>query len=410
MRLIYLHQYFTFPDSNGGTRSYDLAKSFSQKGIDVVVITTSAQFKKTFNKGWNILEKDGLKLYVFKQDYNNSMSNIERIKVFVIFVIHATMKLFSLKSDVILATSTPLTIGIPALINKWFRKTPYIFEVRDVWPEAVIAIGALKNKFTINVLRLLEKLIYQNSSFIVPLSIDMKNSIVSRFPKYQDKVKYVIENISEIDRFQKYKVSESTLTREMKEIPKGFKILYAGTFGKVNDLGYVVNLAKELLKMKSSIQFILIGEGVEKESIRSMAQDLDVLNKNVFIFPSIAKSQLAHIYSLVDMGSSFVINIEELWSNSANKFFDSLAAGRPILINHEGWQKDVIENDNVGFALPPILDNPSIEKFNNYANNYHMQQEQRLNALKKAKESYSLTIAVSKYMNILNCFKKKIDV
>src|SRR5690606_16163087 len=122
-----------------------------------------------------------------------------------------------------------LTIGIPALIKKWRGKTKYIFEVRDVWPETVISIGAVKNKWVQKILYWLEKIIYKNASAIVPLSIDMYSSIATRFPQFSEKSNIVIENISEINRFQNEE-KKVDLQRMIGFIPR-FSLLYAGTFG-----------------------------------------------------------------------------------------------------------------------------------------------------------------------------------
>ena len=124
------------------------------------------------------------------------MSYLYRSIVFLKFLFFSIAKILSIKGDLVLATSTPLTVGIPALIKKWIQKTPFIFETRDIWPEAVIAIGAIKNIIIQKVLYFLEGLIYKNASAIVPLSLDMKRSIVTRFPKLENKPIDVIENIS----------------------------------------------------------------------------------------------------------------------------------------------------------------------------------------------------------------------
>jgi len=229
--------------------------------------------------------------------------------------------------------------------KKWIHKTPYVFEARDVWPEAVIAIGVIKNKFLQRVLYLLEKIIYKNATAIVPLSVDMKKSIVMRYPKYAAKKPIVvIENISETDRFQEgYEMNVSLIKNKIGFQPR-FTVLYAGTFGRVNGIDFVIDLAEKTLDMDKSIVFVLMGNGALKEEVAKQAKETGVLNKNVFIVDAVAKEELPQWYSEVDMGSSFVIPVKELWSNSANKFFDTLAAGRSLLINHPGWQKEVIES------------------------------------------------------------------
>jgi hypothetical protein len=183
MKIIYLHQYFKFPNESGGTRSFDLASGFVALGHQVEIITSTSDEKYNNGKCWTKVEQEGLIVYYIYLPYGNHLSFFKRSLVFFQFIWFSTFKLLSLKVDLLLATSTPLTIGIPALIKKWIHKTPFVFEVRDVWPEAVIAIGALKSKLLQKILYKLEFVIYDNAAAIVPLSVDMKHSVISRYPQ-----------------------------------------------------------------------------------------------------------------------------------------------------------------------------------------------------------------------------------
>ena len=306
----------------------------------------------------------------------------------------------------VLATSTPLTIGVPALLKKWIHKTPFIFEVRDVWPEAVIAIGAINNKIIKNVLYFLEHLIYKNASAIVPLSVDMKKSIILRYPKLTEKPIVIIENISEVNRFQKgYSNKVSVIEKKIGFKPR-FSILYAGAFGRVNGLNYVIELAIKLALLDSTIVFILIGSGAEKNELIKKAKDNKILNKNIFILDSVSKKDLSQIYYECNMGSSFVIPIKELWANSANKFFDTLAAGRPILINYNWWQKEVINRENIGYVLPIYINEDEIKKFALYTRDKVLIEKQKINALNIAKENYDTGVAAAKYNDLFLKVKK----
>lgn len=333
------------------------------------------------------------------------MSYLNRMWVFVKFLWFSTFKIFSLKADQVLVTSTPLTIGIPALLKKWLQKTPFIFEVRDVWPEAVIAIGAIKNVVLQKLLFFLERLLYKNASAIVPLSTDMKYSIVSRYPELINKPVVVIENISEINRFQNNIQPDRCLIKEKIGFQPRFSILYAGTFGKVNGIDYVIHLAQQTLAIDPTLIYVLIGNGSQKDKIHQRAMEIGVLNKNVFFLKSVAKNDLPQLYYEANMGSSFVIDIKELWSNSANKFFDTLAAGKPILINHGGWQKDVIEKFNLGYVLPSEIDKEIVDDFVAYTKSRELQHLHQKNALAIATEFYSLDVAVEKYFKIFNKVK-----
>lgn len=402
MRIIYLHQYFKLPSESGGTRSYDLANGFLDLGHQIEIVTSTSDLKYKSGKRWKKIEKDGLLIHYIYLPYTNDLNYFKRLIVFTKFLFSSSFKLLSLKGDITLATSTPLTIGVPALLKKWIHKTPFIFEVRDVWPEVVIAIGAVKNKILIRVLYILESLIYKNASVIVPLSVDMKKSITSRYPKLTPKIIEVIENISEIDRFQNQHESDKFLIEKKIGFSPRFSILYAGTFGKVNGINYVINLASKSLSLDPSIVYILIGDGAYKKIIIEEAHRKGVINKNVFFLDSVSKSELPQFYFECDIGSSFVIPIKELWSNSANKFFDTIAAGKPILINHNGWQKDIINEENIGYALPATLSESSIKDFLKYTCDDVLIKKQNENALNFAKKNYSREIALSKYNKIFN--------
>ncbi len=397
-KLTYIHQYFKFPDENGGTRSYDLSKEFVAKGVEVIILTSTSVKKSS--KRWYVYKRDGLEIHEICIPYDNSFGKLRRVNSFFKFLFFTTIHLMKLNTDIVLATSTPLTVGIPALFKKWFGKTPFIFEVRDVWPEAVIAIGAIKNKSFQKILYRLEKLIYKNAAAIVPLSTDMQKSIVSRYPQFKDKTDIVIENIAEINRFQSN--SEKIDLEKIIGFQPRFIVLYAGTFGKVNGIHKVIELAEKTLHIDKELAYILVGSGAEKENVMQLAKDKNVLNKNIFIFDPISKSELPKWYNAVSMGSSFVIDIPELGANSANKFFDTLAAGKPVLINHKGWQAEVIRDRNVGFVLPYDVTDKEAEDFVNYTKNTLLIESQEKSAIELAKEKYSLKVATKSYLKVFN--------
>ena len=407
MKIIYLHQYFKFPHESGGTRSYDLAKGFINLGHKVEMITSTSDLKYFSKDRWCKFEKNELIIHYLYLHYDNNLNFYQRIIVFLKFLWFSSFKLFSLKGDIIISSSTPLTIGIPSLLNKWIYKTPFIFETRDLWPEAAIAIGAIKNKLLKKILYSIESLIYKNANAIVPLSRDMREKIVTKYPNLKKIPIEVIENISDLNRFQNRYNKKISLIEEKIGYKPRFTILYAGTFGLVNGIDYVINFAKKLIDMDPSIIFILIGEGSQKKKIIKKSIDEKVINKNVFFLDSISKDELPQLYYESDMGSSFVIPVKELWANSANKFFDTLAAGRPILINHKGWQEKVINKKDIGYVLPTTLSKNDIKEFINYSYNKELIKKQRAKAIKTARENYATHIAISKYNNI---FKNILNV
>lgn len=397
MKLLYIAQYFALPEDSSGTRSYDLASSFIKRGMDVTVITSYGG--KEGDPQWKYLERDGIKIYKMNCPYSNTMGFMQRMKAFFNFMRGASKKAQTIDCDVVLATSTPLSIGYPALVMHRKKHKPYVFEVRDVWPGVPIAMGYFKNKLAQKVLYGFEKRIYKKAAAIVPLSTGMDENIKQRYPNNKS---VVIPNISEINRF-----ANTAKTVDI-TVPEGKKVLlYAGTFGNVNGLGYIIEMAAHTLKYDQNVWYYLVGRGKEKAENIKQAEALGVLNKNVFVFDPVKKTDLPYLYSLATVGSSFVIDLPALWDNSANKFFDTLAAHRPMVINHEGWQADTIRKYNCGYVLPPKVSDEAAKAFVDYMNNNVLLKEQGENAFKIAKEQFSLEVAVDKYMGIFDKIVKR---
>ncbi|NDW23206.1 glycosyltransferase family 4 protein [Alteromonas hispanica] len=352
MKILYLHQYFATPDSNAGTRSYEIAKRLVARGHTVEFVTSSAFYSNAENlrKGWNFVELEGFKLHILKQDYSNKLSYPKRVYRFLSFCLRATLKSLQISSDVVFATSTPLTIAIPGIIYKKFRKKPLVFEVRDLWPELPIAIGALKSPLLIKLAQLLERTAYSNSSRIVGLSPGMCRGVLD---KGIDEDKIVLApNSCDTDLFS---VDPSVGHRYL-ESNFGFVagrklVVYAGTFGAINNVGYLVNLAKELKKVDKSICIVAIGDGMEKDTIEDNAMASGVLNDNLYLLPPVAKTEIVKVLSGADMALSLFGPIKEMWHNSANKLFDALASGTPVAINYGGWQSEFIKQHKCGLVL-----------------------------------------------------------
>ncbi|WP_370861036.1 glycosyltransferase family 4 protein [Parabacteroides faecis] len=399
MRLLYIHQYFNFPEDSGGTRSYDLAKSFANRGIRVIIITSNTELGSCQNQKerWKKVVRDDLILYVLRCRYDNNMNFRQRIASFFSFAFYSSLKVIRIKADLVLATSTPLTIGVPALIKKIFQKTPYVFEVRDVWPEVPIKMGIIKNKLLINMLRLFEKVVYRHASWIVPLSTGMSRNIVARVKNVEDKIT-VIPNISELDRFSNLTPTVSfPFSLDRKKI-----LLYCGTIGKVNGLQYLVDLASKTIKYDKNIIYCIFGKGNELDIVLQKAQAVNILNRNFFYLGVVSKTDLPYLYHVASTGSSFVIDNPILWDNSANKFFDTLAARKPIVINHEGWQAEVIRRYECGYVLPSQLTDNSVTDFISFIMNDDKMEQMGENAYKLAKQEFSLEVATDKYMQVFN--------
>ena len=210
-----------------------------------------------------------------------------------------------------------MTIVIPALIFKFLRSVPFVFEVRDLWPEVPIAMGIIKNKILIHMLLQIAKFSYKSADSIIALSPGMKDGILKLNPEARVEI---LTNMASPEIFlkSKFKNIKCFTNFEDKKI-----VLYAGTFGIVNNLDYVIRLAKHT--KEQNIVFFLVGDGIEKEELINSAKKNGTLNENLFFFPPVAKADIPHYFNKSSAIISTTRPLKDLWQNSANKFFDAVA-------------------------------------------------------------------------------------
>ena len=399
MKIIYLHQYFNTNEMPGSTRSFELSKRLVQNGHKVYLITSKRDDYQLQKNGWT--KENGIDVYWTPVSYSNKMGFLRRIFSFLLFSIKSLKVALSIDADIIYATSTPLTIAIPAIIYSKLKSKPMIFEVRDLWPEIPIAVGALKSPFTRFLALYLEKLAYKNSKTIIALSDGMRSGIIKK--GYPANKINVITNLSntrayeEIDKNKDYGIRIRNYYPE----PLDKLVIYTGAFGHVNDVNYLIKIAGALKNINNKIKFIIAGEGVEQQNIYSTSKELGVLNSSVFIIDPLEKSKIPLLYSKASIVSSLFINLEELWNNSANKFFDGLAAGKPIMINYSGWQRSLLEKYNAGFYVPFDDCLKGAEILNKIVNNNDLSNNMGHAAKKLANEYFAIDAQYPKFEKTL---------
>ncbi len=346
MKITYLHQYFNTPAMSGGTRSFEMARRLVKMGHEVNLVT--AWRDPVDSK--NIFEttESGINVYWIPVPYFNAMGFWNRCLAFIQFAFRSAKLSASIPSDIIFATSTPLTIAIPAVYASFFQKVPMVFEVRDLWPELPIAIGLLKNPFLIKIARLLESWAYRNSSAIVALSPGMKQGIARRgYPSNQI---VVIPNSSVNTHFKACALAPKQLSVNIDCPFDQPLLLYAGSFGLINGVSYAVSLAEELKLINSNVRILLVGGGLEYNKVYSEALKRRVLNRNLFIEPRVSKKDVVQLFLRASVCATLFLDIPEMRNNSANKFFDTLAAGKPVFVNYGGWMNDIVLRYNCGIS------------------------------------------------------------
>jgi len=350
MKIIYIHQYFHTPEVPGSIRSFEMARRFVERGHEVDLITAD-RLAPEASSGWRESVEAGIRVHWLPVPYSNVMSATERIKAFFRFAYGAAQKAASIKADLVFATSTPLTIALPAVWASKRQKIPMVFEIRDLWPELPIAMGAIKGQPTIAAAEWLERFAYRNAAHVVALSPGMKDGVVRT--GYPAERVHVIPNSSDIALFDVPASAGEVYRAQHAWLGDRPLIVYIGTLGQINGVSYLAELAAKVRAEAPEVRFAVVGGGQEEAKIRARAQELGVLNETFFMPGKVPKKQVPHILSAATMASSLFIDLKEMWDNSANKFFDGLAAGRPIMINYGGWQADILQETGAGIVLEP---------------------------------------------------------
>lgn len=389
MKVIYIHQYFRTPEQGGAVRSYHLAKGLIQAGIDVELITAHPHGE--YDQRWI----DGIKVHYLPVAYDQKFGFFRRIWSFLQFVRLGKKLLKKLsRPDLLYITSTPLTTG---WIGLWAKKTlalPYIFEVRDLWPEAPIQVGAIRNRLLIRFLRGMEKKIYDQALSLVALSPGIARHLSKISP---DRSVALIPNFSDLDLFFP-KEKSGSLSSKLRLSP-GLTIAYAGALGKVNAVEELLELAKLALQLGKNWNFLIMGEGSHRAYLQQKAQNLALSNTRFLPFGP--KTQVNELLSVADFAWISFAHLPVLKTNSPNKFFDAISSGKAILVNHKGWVHQLVKTHDIGFAFLPGKWTKALNRLEALEN----QPQEILNMGKRARKlaetQFSKELAIARVLEII---------
>lgn len=355
MNVLYFHQHFSTPKGSVGIRSYEMARRLVSRGHQVTMVCGSYGGGETgiehpFVKGRRRGIVDGIEIIEFDLAYSNSDGFIKRGLTFLKFALRSIGLVFSEKYDLVFATTTPLTAGVPGIFARWIRRKPFVFEVRDLWPELPKAMGVIKNPIILRAMSLLEWASYRSAHRCIGLSPGIVEGIAARGVAKEDIE--LIPNGCDLSIFG---------TNQSPWRPEGVNsdelmAVFAGTHGMANGLDAVLDAAAVLKRRnRTDIKIVLVGQGKLKARLVKRA-NIEGLNNVIFHDP-VSKTRLAGLMASTDLGLQVLANVSAFYyGTSPNKFFDYISAGLPVLNNYPGWLAGMIKEYGCGFSVTP--DNP----------------------------------------------------
>jgi glycosyltransferase involved in cell wall biosynthesis len=328
-----------------------MARRLVERGHRVDLVTSDNEPAADASREWRVTIEDGIRVHWCPLPYSNKMTYSERLRSFISFAMKSARRAASIPADVIFASSTPLTVVIPGAYAASRQRIPMVFEVRDLWPDLAIMIGALRSRVLIAAARALERFAYRKAKHVVALSPGMKRGVI-RTGIADEKVT-VIPNGCDLDLFPGSAEQARTFRDSLPWLGKRPLVVYAGAVAVFNGLDYLVRVARETLALDPEIRYLLIGEGNDQARVSDLAASLGVLDVNLFFLDRIPKDQIPAALAAATIAASTLIDVPGTPDSSPNKVFDGLAAGRPVAINYTGWLADLLEQNDCGLVLPP---------------------------------------------------------
>lgn len=400
MNILYFHQYFATPAGKTGTRSYEFSKELISRGHKVTVVCVSQGENLTLADSQNKFIRrgcvEGIDIIQFNLKYSNHQSLLQRAWVFFLYALFSIYFSMTLDFDLLFATSTPLTAGIPGIFARIFRNKPFVFEVRDLWPELPKAMGVVKNPVVLMIMSVLEKISYRAASACVALSPGIQEGIVRKSPKGRKVT--MIPNGCDLDLFLPGKREDLVLDGIDND---DLVAVFTGAHGMANGLYAVLDAAKILKERnRQNIKLVFIGDGKLKPELikRAKAESLT----NCLFYDPLPKLKLSNIVSCSDVGLMILDNVPAFYyGTSPNKFFDYISSGLPVLNNYPGWLADMIEKNNCGIAVKPADPIAFADGLCYLADNPAKRFEFRLNARKLAEEKFDRQTLASEFARFL---------
>jgi glycosyltransferase involved in cell wall biosynthesis len=347
LRIVIVYQYFGTPAGGWSTRVYEQAKRWVASGAEVTVITSPYYKSDIRAKGFiSRQEVDGIKLVVIDAGDSNKISILKRIVRAILFSIVSSWYAVRLPGDVLLASSGPITVGIPALLAKWLTRKKIVFEVRDLWPQGAIEMKLIRNPILVRLGLGFEKMCYDASDLVVPCSRGMEDGILSRYPEVKT---LVIENACDVELFGQ---NASAWQRPDWVAEPGLKLfVYFGSLGVMDACEEILD-GFAAMKDRSSVRLVFIGDGSERSALEQQCGRLGLTEQVRFLGLRPKKELIGWVKSAV---ATFVVfkDHQVLSTSSPNKMFDSFAAGIPIIQNTRGWIRELVDRSGCGINVTP---------------------------------------------------------
>lgn len=356
MKILYVSQYYPPEMGAPAARVSELARSWSAWGHEVTVLTAFPQHpagvKRPGDRGViTRREKDGAVHVV--RCYVHAARNagvLRRAISYVSFMVSAMLigPWRVGKPDVVIATSPQLLTAVAGWWISVCKRSPFVFEVRDLWPESIVGVGAMRSGSVIRALRKLATFLYRASARVVTVGPGYRRRLLANYPIEPSKVDIVTNGV-DLSLFHE-RQGERDRLRSQWGWEDRFVVLYLGTHGMAHGLHHVLDAAAQS-RPRDKIHFLFVGDGAEKPRLEALASEKKL--SNVTFLPPQPKEAVPALYSAADVCLVPLRGIELFGDVLPSKLFEIMAMCRPILVSVDGEARRIVEQSRGGWFVPP---------------------------------------------------------
>ena len=357
MRVVFFSHYFS-PEGNApASRTYEHCKRWAEAGHQITVITCAPNvpdgvvYEGYQNRIWPQRETiDGVDVIRVWTYLAANSGNTKRILNYVSYMVSAVLcfLFFCRRPNLIIATSPQFFCGWAGTIASWLKWCPFILEIRDIWPESIVTVGALeKTSLLVRVLEVLEKWMYRSANHIVTVGNGYRDNILSKVD-VADRIS-VVTNGVDLDAFSPQEPSETF--RKEHGLEDRFVCSYVGTIGMAHGLGVVVRAAKMLKSLgREDFVFCLVGDGAHRERLET-----DVLESNlgemIRFTGRLPKAEMPMVLASSDCLLIHLKKTDLFATVIPSKIFEAMAMERPLIMGVQGESADIVKDSGAGIGM-----------------------------------------------------------
>lgn len=403
MHILFLTDNFP-PEVNApASRTFEHCREWVKAGHQITVITCAPNFPTGCvydgyrNALWQTESMDGIRVIRVWTYITANEGFVKRILDYQSFMIMAILASFFVRrADLVIGTSPQFFTACAAWVVSVFKGIPFVFELRDLWPESIKTVGALHDSLAIRLLEKIELFLYRRAQLIIAVTNAFRRILIRRGIDGQ-KI-HVVTNGVDMSRFQPLP-KDPSLLQEL-GIQHKFVSGYIGTHGLAHHLETILDAA-EIAQQKpgaDALHFILLGDGACKKDLKAEAARRGL--KNVTFLDSVPKDQVARYWAILDVAIIHLKKTELFLHVIPSKLFECMGMGIPILHGVEGESAEIVRESQVGIVFEPENATQLLEGVDTLWRNSTLREQQRQHGLDAAKK-YDRTALASKMLQSL---------